>query len=462
MSTKEIKIEAKDLVSEFIGTYLLVLTVGCNVLGGSGTWAALSIASVLMVSVYALGSVSGAAFNPAVTLAVWIGQDPKNPCMNASKFAAYVVTQLTAGILAGLSYLWLHGSAFNLEPGTNFTGMQAGAVEILYTFMLCFVVLRTAISPSVSKKGAEYYGLAIGFVIVAGGYAGGWISKGAFNPAVAVGVDVASASDGVYWCFLYTVFELIGAALAAAVHLQIEGKTDTVAVFISEFLGTFFLVLTVGLNVLGQSPAPALSIAASLMCMIYALGDVSGAHFNPAVTVSLLLVGEKVEKPYIYFAAQLAGGLIAGLVYSSLTGSSVPLGPGAGHGWSAAGFAEIIYTFVLCFTVLNTATVSPGKGDVTFAEGNKSQNIYGLAIGFCVVVGGYAIGSVSGGSLNPAVSFGLDASHAMKGGSFMNCLAYTVFELAGAGIAAGAYTVCRGAKAKEGRLPINGKNYGAI
>ena len=52
---------------------------------------------------------------------------------------------------------------------------------------------------------------------------------------------------------------------------------------VSEFIGTFYLVLTVGLNVLGKSPAPVWSIAAALMCMIYSLGSVSGANFNPAV-----------------------------------------------------------------------------------------------------------------------------------------------------------------------------------
>ena len=65
----------------------------------------------------------------------------------------------------------------------------------------------------------------------------------------------------------------------------------------SEFLGTFFLVLTVGLNVLGKSPAAAWSIAASLMCMIYALGSVSGAHFNPAVTLAIFF--EKTMKIYL-------------------------------------------------------------------------------------------------------------------------------------------------------------------
>ena len=87
---------------------------------------------------------------------------------------------------------------------------------------------------------------------------------------------------------------------------------------------------------------------------------------------------------------------------------------------SDAAFAEILYTFVLCFVVLNVATLS-GKH---LTNGGKASQIYGLAIGFCIVVGGYAIGAVSGGSLNPAVSFALDTSHAMKGGTWMNCIPY--------------------------------------
>jgi len=452
----------QNLASEFIGTYLLVLTVGCNVLGGSGTWAALSIASVLMVSVYSLGSVSGGHFNPAVTLALTIAGKHGD----ASDAAGYMATQIVAGVLAGLSYVFVHKKSFNLEPGTGFTGLEAGAVEVLYTFMLCFVVLRVACSnntklgsaaPSARTEGNENYGLAIGFVIVAGGYGGGWISKGAFNPAVAIGIDVASASFGVYWCFLYTVFEFVGAALAAFVWKQLDedlesDKYSTGAIFLSEFLGTFYLVLTVGLNVLGQSPAPALSIAAALMCMIYALASVSGAHFNPAVTVACGINSGDWSKAHIYVAAQLLGGLVAGLIYSGITGSSVPLGPGAGHTWGAAAFAEIMYTFVLRFVVLN--------GVATLKAAGMTDTFYGLAVGFCIVAGGYAIGSVSGGSLNPAVSFGLDTSHAMKGGSWMNCLAYTAFELTGGALAAGATKFCAKAS-KEGLLPFV-KGYGAI
>ena len=135
--------------------------------------------------------------------------------------------------------------------------------------MLCFVVLRAAVSAS-NPADNEYFGMAIGFVIVAGGYGGGWISGGCFNPAVAFGIDVASAGQGVKWCFLYTLFEFVGAALAAVAHMMVDkGSSMEISLMgkqcLSEFLGTYFLVLTVGLNVIGSSPAPALSIGASLM-----------------------------------------------------------------------------------------------------------------------------------------------------------------------------------------------------
>merc|ERR1719446_472517 len=405
----------KKLTAEFVGTFLLVLTVGCNVLGGSGTWAALSIASVLMVSIYALGSVSGANFNPAVSLALFLNGTPD---FTAQKMASYMLIQVIGGLAAGGVYYWLFGKAFNLEPGAGFSWQGAAVAEVAYTFMLCFVVLRAAIS-SVNPENNEYFGMAIGFVIVAGGYAAGWISGGAFNPAVAIGLDVASAGLGFGYCALYTAFEFLGAIMAVAAHKAMEqgsslGKTG--ANFLSEFLGTFFLVLTVGLNVTGGSPAPALSIGASLMCMIYALGNVSGAHFNPAVTLALWASNKCTRDDVpLYWASQVAGGICAGMLYTFTTGSSVPLAPGKGFSWGAAAFAEIMYTFVLCFVVLNVATLEGGKpGHMT--SGGKSNQIYGLAIGFCIVVGGYAIGAVSGGSLNPAVSFGLDTSNAMKGG----------------------------------------------
>merc|ERR1719409_831868 len=424
-------------LSEFTGTYLLVFTVGCNVLGGSAVWAATSIACVLMVSIYALRGVSGAHFNPAVTMTLQFA----GKTSDWGVAGAYIGCQMLGGILAGLSYFALFKKSFNLEPGNGFGWWEACLVEVLYTFMLCFVVLNVAATKA--TEGNQYYGLAIGFVIVAGGYAGGGVSGGAFNPAVAFGIDVPSAGLGFGWSFAYLGYEFLGAALASALYRVVRpeefadnAETTLGAKLISEFLGTFFLVLTVGLNVLGKSPAGAFSIGASLMCMIYALGAVSGAHFNPAVTLAIFLSGrEKIpgaSEMAAYMGTQIVAGVLAAFTYVAIfKGATFPLQPGAGYTHGEAAVAEIVFTFVLCFVVLSVATTKAGGGD-----------IFGLAIGSCVWVGGNAIGAISGGSLNPAVSFGLDLGSAWINGAW-NCLLYTCYEFVGAALAAGVFRAVR-------------------
>merc|ERR1719321_127989 len=217
------------------------------------------------------------------------------------KVGLYCAVQVAAGLCAGFSYAALFMSVIPLAPGVGFGFLEAVLAEVLYTFMLSFVVLNVAASKrNGCGTGQEFYGLAIGFVIIAGAYGAGAISGGCFNPAVAIGLDVSSAFHGVKWCFVYTVAEVIGAALAAGLFRVVRPEdfaaatvppnfeSTLAAKLVSEFLGTYILVLTFVLNVLAQSPAAGFSIAASLMCMIYALGDVSGANFNPAVTVAIL------------------------------------------------------------------------------------------------------------------------------------------------------------------------------
>jgi len=435
---------APSLVSkctaEFVGTYLLIFTVGCNVLSGNAVWGAVSIASVLMVSIYSLGGISGANFNPAVSVTLGISKTLGGPGMEWADVATYCGVQLLAGIAAGFSYFGLFGKAFNLGPAGDHSIVAAGLCELLYTFMLCFVVLNVAVAKKNATEGGQYFGLAIGSVIVAGAYGAGAVSGGCFNPAVAVGIDVSSAHLGFGVCLAYIAFELAGAALAACMYMLVRpedfGKEKSnVTPLVSEFLGTFILVLTVGLNVLGKSAAGAYSIAASLMCMIYALGDVSGAHFNPAVTATLLATGN-VECPMEavkYICAQLIGGICAGLTYSGIySGASFPLGPVGTHTWGEVAMAETVFTFVLCFVVLGAAV----------SDKTKTTQFFGLAIGSCVTVGGLAIGGISGGSLNPAVSFGIGLAHAPKAlSSVANAAVYSALELAGAGLAAGVMKV---------------------
>jgi len=442
--------EVKDCVSEFLGTYLLVLTVGANVLTGSPTWAVLSIASVLMVAIFALASVSGANFNPAVSLALFM-----NGGMKASTMAMFWASQLAGGIAAGLSATAVWGEFKNFGPVGEYTWVEAGAIEVLYTFMLCFVVLRVAVA-EVNSDHSEYFPIAIGFVVVAGGYAAGGISGGAFNPAVAFGLDVATAKFGFYHCLVYTVFEFVGAALAVAVHMTVDSRKDTEPTLmkkaVSEFVGTFFLVLTVFLNVSMKSPAGGLSIAASLMCMIYALGGVSGANFNPAVTLALLITGKggmSGSLAPVYMGAQLAGGFAAALTSIAITGTKLTLLPAA-FGFTPALIGELFYTFVLCFVVLNVACTTMSE---KLMGGGPSEQIYGWAIGMCIMVGAGATGNVSGACLNPAVALPIDVL--AKDGFKMTSLGYTGIEFLAAGLAAGAMMSVRPAEFGKGaKKPI--------
>lgn len=425
-------------LAEFLGSFFLVFSVGCNVLRGNATWGVASIASTLTVSIYALGAVSGANFNPAVSLALGLAR-----AMPPREVVTYICLQLAAGITASLAYGVMLGETFPLKPAaTGFAWWQVGLAEMFYTFMLCFVVLNVCVSKRHAGK-EQFYGLAIGFVIVAGGYSAGTISGGCFNPAVALAIEVSTIAASEWWSPLYIAFEVLGAALAAALFRVCrpadceddpELQYPLLSRLVSEFLGAFMLVLTVGLSVIGASKAAVFAIASSLMCMIFALGSVSGAHFNPAVTVAIVCSGRDLlswGNAVAYIGAQLAGGAAGAFTYVVIENwKTVPLGPA--RDLSAALFGEFLFTFLLAFVVLAVATVK-----------SPLSQYFGFAIGSCVMAGGLAIGQISGGSLNPAVSFGLALSdYAVRGGSsLMYAAGYSMVELCAGAFAAVAFAV---------------------
>lgn len=167
--------------------------------------------------------------------------------------------------------------------------------------------------------------------------------------------------------------------------------------YLTEFIGTFFLVLTIGCSVTigGLGLLAALAIGSSLMIMIYAGGHVSGGHYNPAVTLAVWVRGRCPTSDVIpYWVAQFIGATVASLAVNYLKGETlvtllaVKTGP--------ALLAEFLYTFALAYVVLNSAT----------AKANAGNSFYGLAIGFTVMTGAFAVGKISGGAFNPAVAFG--------------------------------------------------------
>jgi aquaporin Z len=193
--------------------------------------------------------------------------------------------------------------------------------------------------------------------------------------------------------------------------------------YIAEFIGTFFLVLTVGCTVIPAATgviAP-LAIGASLMVMVFATGHISGGHLNPAVTLAVFLRGKCPASDVIpYWIAQIAAGVVAALVAIFLCGKSGA--PMAITNVPAAFVAEFLFTFALAFVVLNVATV---KG--------MASPFFGLAIGMTVMVGAFAVGAISGGAFNPAVAVGIGV---MKLVNFSQIWIHIVADLIGAAVAA--------------------------
>ncbi|CAK0907164.1 unnamed protein product [Prorocentrum cordatum] len=393
---------AKAYVAEFVGTFILTFTVGCNVLSGQTIGAGASIGCSLMVAIYALAPISGANFNPAVSVS--LGIVGKLPWKDV---ALYSVVQVLAGMLAGLLSDILYGAALALGPVGDFSWWQAGICELLYTFMLCFVVLNTACSAANAGK-RQFYALSIGFMIVAGAYGAGAVSGGCFNPAVALGLQAGSLSRASFdslssflgWSPLYVAFELAGAVVAAGCFQAVrpprfeEGRpARMLAKVTSEILGTYMLVLTVGLN-----------------CLAEAIG---------------------ARDAVIYWGAQVIGGILAAGTYMGIyagetLGFGDGFGPGKGFGlWWEVAVAEAFFTSVLAFVVVSVAC-SPSARRGSYSE------VFGL---------------------NPAVSIGIAASQAMGGSGFGGFLregwVYTLSEMAGAGAAALVYFLTHADRSEE-------------
>jgi len=206
----------RSWVAEFIGTFFLVLTIGCTVIpGAAGVIAPLAIGAALMVMVYAGGHISGAHFNPAVTVAVCI----RGRCQ-WNQLIPYWVAQLVAGVAASLVAVYLVGKSGSPMEIKNMP--VAFVAEFLFTFALVFVILNSATSKDTA--GNSFYGLAIGMTVMAGAFSVGAISGGAFNPAVAIGLAVMKLVNFAdIW--IHIVAELV-AAIGAALTFKFLNPSD--------------------------------------------------------------------------------------------------------------------------------------------------------------------------------------------------------------------------------------------
>jgi aquaporin Z len=192
-----------------------------------------------------------------------------------------------------------------------------------------------------------------------------------------------------------------------------------------EVIGTFFLVFTVAASGFSGSQFTPLAAGAVLTVMVYAGGHISGGHYNPAVTMAALVRRRIALRDAVgYWISQLVAGLIAAVAARAIVNPArvTTLAP-AGHAVTAAAAVELLFTFALCYVVLNVAT----------SKSQQDNSFFGLAIGFTVLAGAFAVGGISGGAFNPAVVLGATAVGLF---AWSTLLVYVVVQLV-AGAAAG-------------------------
>jgi aquaporin Z len=203
--------------------------------------------------------------------------------------------------------------------------------------------------------------------------------------------------------------------------------------YVTEFIGTYFLVLVIGLMVVPPksdiSPFAPLAIGTALMVMVYMGGHVSGAHYNPAVTLAVFLRGRlSVADILPYMVAQLVGAFAAAATVTYLLGET--FAPAPVKAPPQAVVNEALFTFALALVVLNVAT----------AKGTANNSFYGLAIGMTVMMAAYAGGGISGGAYNPAVGAGPILLKAITGGGTLaNLWIYLAGPFAGGAAAAAVF-----------------------
>lgn len=208
------------LLTELVGTFLFLTVIALS--AGAGPQAPLAIGVALMVVVYMGGHISGAHYNPAVSLAVFLRRK-----IGRLELVTYWIAQLIGAALAFVVGFLVSGKSAGIHPGAHVYAGSALAVEIIFTAALALVVLNVAATRA--TQGNSFYGLAIGFTVVAAVFVGGPISGGAFNPAVGFGATLGSAFfTGGGWgdLWIYVVGPLVGAVIAAGIHYrQIGGES---------------------------------------------------------------------------------------------------------------------------------------------------------------------------------------------------------------------------------------------
>ncbi len=217
--------------------------------------------------------------------------------------------------------------------------------------------------------------------------------------------------------------------------------------YLAEFIGTFFMIFFgCGSMILAQTnPAYNGSFipvvwGGAVSIMIYAVGHISGAHFNPAVTMAFWSTGRfPLKRVPGYIASQIAGALTASFVHLFIWGSEHGFGSTRLSVFLSGGFlVEVILSFALMFVIMSVATDSRAVGELA-----------GIAIGSTVALAAFVGGPLTNASMNPARSLG----PAVLAGDFTNLWLYLLAPVIGTVLGAKVYDWIRCYRENEAEGP---------
>lgn len=408
---------AQSLIAECIGTFFYTLMVSLTMLHEDLQGGAVAIGVALASLTYAFGHISEAHFNPAVTLGVCLTGK-----MQWALGILYIVVQLLGACMGAVTSFILAGSdVTQTAHPTNASGaplVAAWVLECLFTLAIVLVYLNVATEKNSSEPNS-YYGIAIGFTVLAGVSAGFPLNVSVYNPAVntAMGflAGITGRNTGMDSIWVYWTAPIVGTVAAALLkvfmnsdwHTQdtARGRLPSV-VPVVEFIGTFYLTLVYALN--GSS----LGVGGILLAMVYMGDHVCGVDFNPAVTVGAALRWGVPLSEYwkvgVTALAQFLGGFGAAFVVYGLHGEVHFPQPGQLSGASGAMAFEVLWTALLVYVVCTVMTpISADPKDV------RMLNRRGFTIGFIVASGVYCAtknGTGASGVFNPALGAGLSAA----------------------------------------------------
>lgn len=426
-------------IAEFMGCMFQALAWNCTELGKEsqkeGEWKPLVLGLTLMISTYSFAVVSGAHLNPAVSLAV--GLSNMGDWFKLFKYIFMQILGSAAGVtLSCLTYRSVVPTA--VGPRKGYQIHHAFLVEFFCTAYLCTVYLNVMLSRSNNsiKAGNQFYGLAIGFALAAGVWSAEDISGAIFNPAVSLSVDFQSLTNGAGTAFLYMMAQFLGSFLAATtfrfmrpyegvddhdewVRSQPKEQELSVQKLAAEGAGSFLVVYIFGMTTLSKlynSERP-FAAAATLTSMHYAVSDVSGGHFNPAVTLSVMFCGRgkcSIHQGVAYMVMHVFSGALAAFLYTAIrfpdSFPAIPKTTLDKYGYLSVSLVDATFAMVICYVFLATSTVKGIKGNV------PTNYFSGLTYGLSSATGGFALLKVLNSLANPAMTLGVVLAFVAAGG----------------------------------------------